>query len=71
MFTRLAGCSKRPDILPAQPRCAGTRRSTDAAAASDEARWSSKFRLLQSFIQRRRADRHDRHGVRLAVAPLG
>ncbi len=33
-----AGCSKRPDISPAQPRRAGTRRSTGAAAASKEAK---------------------------------
>src|SRR6185295_694898 len=32
------GCSKRPDISPAQPRRAKTPRSTGKAAASEEAR---------------------------------
>jgi len=33
-----AGCSKRPDFSPAQPRRAKTRRSASKAAASEEAR---------------------------------
>src|SRR5882672_10942195 len=33
-----AGCSKSPDISPAQPRRANTRRSAGKAAASEEAR---------------------------------
>jgi hypothetical protein len=33
-----AGCSKRPDVSPAQPQRAETRRSAGKAAASEEAR---------------------------------
>ena len=38
-----AGCSKRPDFSPAQPRRAKTRRSAGKAAASEEARHTLRY----------------------------
>ncbi len=38
-----AGCSKRPEFSPAQPRRAKTRRSAGKAAASEEARRTLRY----------------------------